>query len=193
MTEADKVWRERLRSQIEEAYSKALYSYTTQQKAANLKERSRNRISIIQIILTSISSAGIIGSLIVSQYFSGILAGICSALSLALNLYSRGRPYSNEVSDHRSTADALWPILQDYLSLLTDFDKLDIQVIRESRKALQDRLEQVYLTAPRTNEKAYRFAQKALKRDSEQSFEVGECDQLLPVGLRSSRRQKKTQ
>lgn len=191
MNETDEVWRERLRSQIEEAYSKALYTYTAQHKAANLKERSQSRISIAQIMLTAISSVGIIGSLIVSQYYASIVAGICSALSLALNLYSRGRPYSKEIGEHRSTADALWPILQDYLSLLTDFDNLDIQTIRESRKGLQDRLEQVYRTAPKTNNMAYRLAQKALKQDSEQSFEVGECDQLLPVGLRSSKRQKR--
>ena len=112
-------------------------------------------------------------------------------MSLALNLYSRGRPYSKEIGEHRSTADTLWPILQDYLSLLTDFDNLDIQTIRESRKGLQDRLEQAYRTAPKTGNKAYWLAQKALKQDSEQSFEVGECDQLLPVGLRSSKRQKR--
>lgn len=191
MNESDGAWRERLRSQIEEAYSKALYTYTTQHKAADLKEGSQNRISIAQIMLTAISSVGVISSLIVSQYYASIAAGICSALSLALNLYSRGRPYPKEIGEHRSTADALWPILQDYLSLLTDFDDLDIQTIRESRRGLQNRLEQVYQTAPKTDNKAYRLAQKALKQDSEQSFEVGECDQLLPVGLRNSIRQKK--
>lgn len=191
MNEADGVWRGRLRSQIEEAYSKALYTYTAQHKAANLKERHQSGISLIQIALTSISSVGIISSLFISQYHASIAAGICSAMSLALNLYSRGRPYSKEIGEHRSTADTLWPILQDYLSLLTDFDNLDIQTIRESRKGLQDRLEQVYRTAPKTGNKAYRLTQKALKQDSEQSFEVGECDQLLPVGLRSSKRQKR--
>lgn len=193
MNETDKAWRERLYSQIVEAYGKALYTYTTQQKAAGLKERSRNILSIVQITLTSISSVGIISSLIASQYLVSLIAGLCSALSLALNLYSRGRDYSREVSEHRAATDGLWPIIQDYLSLLTDFDDLGTQQIRESRKGLQDRLEQTYLSAPRTNDKAYRLAQIALKRDSEQSFEVGECDQLLPIGLRSSKRQEKAQ
>lgn len=90
MNETDKAWRERLYSQIVEAYGKALYTYTTQQKAAGLKERSRNILSIVQITLTSISSVGIISSLIASQYLVSLIAGLCSALSLALNLYSRG-------------------------------------------------------------------------------------------------------
>lgn len=186
MTESHTDLRERLRSQIEEAYCKALYTYTTQHKAANLKERGFRLISIAQILLTSISSVSFISMLVTYQNVATVLAGLCSVVSLALNLYSRGRDYPTEIELHRSSADELWPVMQDYVSLLTDFDDLDIWSIRENRKLLQDRLESIYKRLPATNSKAYLLAQKALKQEAEQTFEIGECDRYLPVGIRRS-------
>ena len=178
--------RERIRSQIKEAYCKALYTYTTQHKAANLKDDGFRALSIAQIVLTSVSSIGFISMLITYQHIATVLAGLCSVISLALNMYARGKNYAAEIKAHRSTADELWPVIQDYVSLLTDFDDIDIDSIRESRKGLQDRLESIYKTSPATSPRAYRLAQKALKQEAEQSFEIGECDYYLPVGVRGN-------
>ena len=178
--------KERLRSQIKEAYCKALYTYTAQHKDANLKDEGFKALSIAQIVLTSVSSIGFISMLISYQHVATVLAGLCSVASLALNMYARGKDYVAEIKAHRSAADELWPVLQDYVSLLTDFDDLDTESIRENRKGLQDRLESIYKRTPTTSPKAYRLAQKALKQEAEQSFEIGECENYLPIGIRSN-------
>lgn len=83
-------YRERLRGQIKESYGKLLYTYQTQQEAATLKRTTTNRISISQIILTAVSTCGVI-SVIIGQTGTGVgavVASITSALSLGLNLYT---------------------------------------------------------------------------------------------------------
>lgn len=102
-------FRERLRGQIEESYGKLLYTYQTQQEAATLKRTTANRISISQIILTAVLTCGVI-SVIIGQTGTGVgavVASITSALSLGLNLYTRGSKLSEEAEEHVRCANRL--------------------------------------------------------------------------------------
>ena len=80
-------------------------------------------------------------------------------------------------------ADRLWVVLQDYISLLTDFDDIGVEEIRRRRDLIQGSQAEVYREAPRTDDKAYSRARDRLK-NGHQSFEPGECDKLLPLDLR---------
>ena len=169
-------YRKRLWSQLVETYSKVMYTYETQQQAANIKTNWHNGISIVQIVLTAVSSAGLIGVAIGQTYVAALVSSILAALSEA-------------AARHRAAADGLWPILQDYISLLTDFENMDLEEIQAARRDLQSRTEKQYLNAPRTNKHAYELARKTLKNEEGQSFEKGECDRLLPVELRNDNAQ----
>ena len=178
-------FRERLRGQIEESYGKLSYTYQTQQEAATLKRTMANRISISQIILTAVSTCGVI-SVILGQTGIGVgvvVASITSALSLGLNLYSRGSKLPEEAEEHVRCANRLWVVLQDYESLLTDFDDLEVGEIRRCRDSLVEKQTEIYAEAPRTSDKAYEKARDRLK-NGHQSFELGEIDKLLPSRLR---------
>lgn len=184
-------FRERLRGQIEESYGKLLYTYQTQQEATTLKRTMANRISISQIILTAVSTCGVI-SVILGQTGIGVgavVASITSALSLGLNLYSRGSKLPEEAEDHVRCANRLWVVLQDYDSLLTDFDDLEVGEIRRCRDSLIEKQVEIYAEAPRTSDRAYGKARKRLK-NGHQSFESGEIDELLPSRLRSHAREE---
>lgn len=184
-------YRGRLRGQIEESYGKLLYTYQTQQEAATLKHMLANWISIGQIVLTAVSTCGVI-SVLIGQ--SGARAGafvasITSALSLGLNLYTRGSKLPEEAEEHARCANRLWVILQDYESLLTDFDDLEVGEIRARRGSLIEDQAEKYSEAPRTSDWAYKKARKRLK-NGHQSFEGGEIDKLLPSRLRSHGREE---
>lgn len=178
-------FRERLRGQIEESYGKLSYTYQTQQEAATLKRTMANRISISQIVLTAVSTCGVI-SVILGQTGIGagaVVASITSALSLGLNLYSRGSKLPEEAEEHVRCANRLWVVLQDYESLLTDFDDLEVGEIRRCRNSLVEKQTEIYAEAPRTSDEAYEKARDRLK-NGHQSFEPGEIDKMLPSRLR---------
>ena len=176
---------ELLRGQIEESYGKLSYTYQTQQEAATLKRMLANCISVGQIILTAVSTCGVI-SVIIGQTGTGVgavVASITSAVSLGLNLYTRGSKLPEEAEEHVRCANRLWVVLQDYESLLTDFDDLEVGEIRRCRDLLIEKQAEIYAEAPRTNNRAYKKARKRLK-NGHQSFEPGEIDELLPSRLR---------
>ena len=56
---------------------------------------------------------------------------------------------------------------------------------KEKRDELQLKTHEVYQNAPKTDNRSYSEAQKALKSDEEQFFTTDELDRLLPSHLRS--------
>ena len=181
-------YRERLRGQIDESYGKLSYTYQTQQEAATLKRMLANCISIGQIVLTAVSTCGVISVLFGQVGLVTVIASITSASSLGLNLYTRGSKLPEEAEEHMRCANRLWVVLQDYESLLTDFDDLEVGEIRGCRDLLIEKQAEIYAEAPRTSDRAYKKARKRLK-NGHQSFESGEIDELLPSRLRSHGRE----
>ena len=182
-------FRERLRGQIEDSYGKLSYTYQTQQEAATLKRILANCISIVQIVLTAASTCGVISVLFGQGGNGAVIAAVTSALSLGLNLYTRGSKLPEQAEEHVRCANRLWVVLQDYESLLTDFDDLEVGEIRRCRSLLIEKQTEIYAEAPRTSDRAYKKARKRLK-EGHQSFEPGEIDELLPSRLRSHDREE---
>lgn len=182
----EKQYKSDLWSQLKDAHGKLLYTYVTHQKQLWLVSLKQTIIGWLQIGLTAVSTVGFLDIIITSTTKLAGAAGICSVLSLALNLYSRSANMGEEITKRRKTIDALWPIVQDYISLLTDFWNEDgVDKIKDRRQELQDRTDTVYKNAPRTGWLAYQLAKIALKKDKEQSFDGVESDLLLPENLRN--------
>lgn len=177
-------YRDDIEGQIREAYGKLVYTYTTHHKMADTLSRRNTAIGIFQIVLTSVSTVGFLSTVIGNQRILAAVAGCTAALSLGLNIYMRGRNYATDIQANRETADALWRVREDYLSLLTDFPTLSDEEIRAKRDSLQKRTADIYDTAPITSNDAYRKAQKALKEEEYQSFTDEEIDAMLPARLR---------
>ena len=108
------------------------------------------------------------------------LSGTFSVLSLFLNIYTKEYKIQDEINQHRNAANALWDIRESYISLLTDYDILENDDIRHQRDVLCKKVSEVNNNYPATDSKSYRAAQKALKKDEEQTFKEGEIDSILP-------------
>ena len=84
--------------------------------------------------------------------------------------------------------DLLWKIREEYVSLLTDFEILEVEEIMRKRDELQERTAIVYSNSPRTDSRSYAAAQKALKTEEEQTFSEKEIDIMLPNSIRRCNR-----
>lgn len=96
-----------------------------------------------------------------------------------INLFKEYK-IQDEINQHRNAANALWDIRESYVSLLTDYDILENDDIRHQRDVLCKKVSEVNNNYPATDSKSYRAAQKALKKDEEQTFKEGEVDSILP-------------
>jgi len=105
-----------------------------------------------------------------------------------LNTYIKNFNLSGIAQEHKKASDLLWKIREEYVSLLTDFEMLDADEIRNKRDGLQERTAEVYSNSSRTDAKSYQAAQKALKTEEEQTFSEEEIDIMLPNSIRRCNR-----
>lgn len=76
---------------------------------------------------------GIVGVFFGQAAAGAIVASCLSVVTLGLSIYSRGARLPEKAEEYARCADRLWVLLQDYISLLVDFDDLDVDVIRARR------------------------------------------------------------
>lgn len=178
-----------LLEEIRQAFGRVVYTHKAQEKCADHKLQHFNVIRFTQTILSAITSTGflaiVLGKPEIHQ-ISAIAGGIASLLLTAINLYSQGRNTMGEVDKHTTTASKLWLAREQYQSLITDIVSrtISIEEVKKLRSSLQSELAEIYSTAPRTDDKAYKAAQAGLKNNEEFTFSDEEIDVFLPIALR---------
>ena len=179
----------KLESQIREAYGRVTYSQTCHDKFINRTVKLVDRIKVAQIVLSAITTSGFVVAIFSDDNIASILGAIVSLALLILNTYIKNFDLSGIAQEHKKASDLLWKIREEYVSLLTDFEMLDSNDIRNKRDELQERTSEVYSNSPRTDAKSYTAAQKALKTEEEQTFSEEEIDIMLSNSIRRCNRQ----
>lgn len=178
----------KLESQIREAYGRVTYTQTCHDKRINRLLSINENIKIAQIILSAMTTGSFLVTIISSEKISAIIGSCLSLLLLILNSYVKNFNLIEIAQEHQKASDLLWKIREEYVSLLTDFEILEINEIMEKRDELQNRTSEVYSNSPRTDAKSYSEAQKALKTEEEQTFSEKEIDIMLPNSIRRCNR-----
>ncbi len=175
-----------LESQIRECFGRVAWTHKTQEKCADILHKRNNQIKILQILLSAITTTGIIVSLFGENKWVGIITALISATLFGLNTYLMKYDIGQTAQKHASCASDLWNIREAYLSLLTEIkaESIDLNVIIERRNILQNELYSIYKGAPRSISKAYNEATKALKTNEELTFSDEEINAFLPKELR---------
>lgn len=182
-------YREKLYSQIQEQYGKLVFAYTCQWKTADHLQKTSNKFKWIQIVLSAICAGGCLAVIVTDRIFLAWIGGIVSTLLLVVSGYLKDKDFAKEQKEHQVAATQMWVVREDYVSLMTDFDTLEIQEIIERRDNLIKRSAEIYEKAPQTDDKSYKEAQDALNNKEEQFFTQGELNVILPIHLRKDIRE----
>lgn len=177
-----------LESQIRECYGRIVWTHKTQEKCADILNSRQDRLKLWQIILSAITTSGILVAVFGDSKPAGFIAALISVSLTILNAYAKKYDLGGMAQKHADAAVSLWYIRENYLSLLTDIKacNLTCEEIRPIRDKLQSDLHKLYKGSPRTINKAYEVASKALKEMEEMTFSDEEIDKLLPNCLRKT-------
>ena len=181
---ADRV--ELLDDQLREIYGRVTYSHKAQEKQADILLTRHGLVKLAQIILPAISTAGFLTALLGTGWWGSMVGAGCSAILLALNLYTKDYDLAKQAREHQQAAARLWYAREKYLSLIIDLSNGSETVsnAKAKRDVLADELQVVYSDAPRTSERAYKKARKSLRFNEEMTFAANEVDAFLPERMR---------
>ena len=168
--------KEKLREQIADSGGNIVYTYSAHWNIVNRLQKVYFWIKVAQIILTATSSVGIFAMLAAGYPELGWVGGLASATALGLNLYMLNFNPAEDIKKHADAANELWDVREAFKSLSVDFDDLPLQVIREKRDALNEKLGEINKKYPGTDEKSFSKAQKEIGK---YMFTSGESSKLL--------------
>ena len=178
-----------LEAQIRECYGRVVWSHKTQEKCADIILKRNNLLKWAQIILSTLTTTGLVATIFGDVVWVKITSAIVSAILLLLNTYLKSKDLGAIAQQHSNAASDIWNVRGSYLSMLTDLkmDDVNIETIRKKRDKSQEELASIYKGSPRTISKAYKEATKALKLNEEMTFSDEEIDCFLPVELRKAK------
>lgn len=177
-----------LESQIREIYGRVIYTHKTHEKCADiLKERS-DCLKLSEIILSASTTTTILVVLFGEGKISQLIAAFLSTILLGLTLYSKDFNLLAIAEKHKQAALNILEIREKLLSLLVDIriGNKQIEQLQQTRDTLNEQLLNTYRGAPKTINKAYEIASKALKENEDFTFSDEEIDKFLPESLRRS-------
>ena len=181
--------RDILDAQLREVYGRVVYTHKTYEKEADILLCRLSVIKLFQIVLPAISTGGFISTFAGIGWWGSMVGAVCSAMLLALNLYTRSYDLGNQAQQHRDSATQIWSVRENYLSLITDLAMgyEPLSDVQRKRDELLDDLKDIYANSPSTTGAAYKRAHKALNLKGEMTFSVAEVDSFLPEALRRVR------
>lgn len=168
--------KEKLRQQLIYAAGNVQYTYSAHWIIVNRLKRRYTVIKVCQIILTALSTAGIIKTISSGVSWLSWFAALSSAIALALNLYMLNFNLPDSIKNHKDAADELWIVREAYKHLLTDLDDIEVDQVRIQRDALTERVGEINKKYPGTDSRSFK---KAQDDKGNYTFTDGEAEQLL--------------
>ena len=176
-----------LEGQLREMYGRAAYTHKTHEKMADRYFARYKMFKTIEIVLSAATASSLLLAVLGDTHLGTVVGAAFSAILLGFTLYFKEAGLTEKAQKHSEVASNLWAIREALLSLLVDMnDGRDVGQIRVERDHINERLKQIYASAPRTDGPAYRAAQKALKEGGELFFSDDELDRMLPRQLRKN-------
>lgn len=175
-----------LEGQLREIYGRVVYTHKTHEKCADILLARLSRLKTWQIILSALTTGSFISTFLGSGDIGAGIGVVFSTVLLILNVYIKNYDLGEIAQKHKEAANGIWLLREKYLSLLTDFTigNLSIEATQECRDTLLEELHSVYSGSPSTHYKAYKEAQKALKKHEDMTFSDKEIDAFLPNELK---------
>lgn len=185
-----------LNSQIRNSYGNVFWTHKIHEKDADLYRIWNNRLKITQIVLSAISTTGLVfvlfgvdesniaeGNNCLVRY-AAIISAFISALLVIANSLSKGYDLGELSASHGATAIKLLDLREEYLSLLYDIKgrHLSVESIQKRRDELKEKTLAIYANAPRTTSCGYTKAAKAIEI-GEPFFTKESLNKILPIDL----------
>ena len=173
-----------LNATVREAFGRVVYAHKTHEKAREIESNRATLVKWTNILLVTLTSAGLLGTIITNAHALLYISSGLSALALAFAIFQLSFDPAGEAEKHRVAAKELWYLREQYCNLLADIRRgLAEDNVADRRDELTEQLKDVYSHAPDTSSRAYAKAQHALKVSEDMTFGAEEINQFLPKEL----------
>lgn len=170
---------------VRQSFGLVVYTHKTYEKYIDNVNSHFQRLKTIEILANAFTATSVLYAVFGEDKITSVIAAVLSFAALAISIYIKDFDLGNKTVEYIKTANRLHSLRGKYISLLTDIRSGEsYDEAKKRRDRLHQEWDEINQKAPRTNSRAYKKAQKALKEQEEFTFQDHEIDKFLPYSIR---------
>lgn len=175
-----------LEAQIRQIFASVVWTYKIQEKQADIYRERYNVMETVKIIISAITSAGIISIIFVDEFGLKFVTAIISMISIGITSYFKTFNFPELANQHKESALKLLRLREQLISVLCDIkmERIELEQVIQKRDDILERLAEVYDGCIDSSPKAVDKAKVALNKDKDFTYSESEIDSFLPIYLR---------
>ena len=172
-----------LLQQIKRTHTIVVWNHKIWECAADVYAKRDNGFKIAQIVLSAITTSGLVSVCVCEQFWVAIISTLISTGLLIINTFLKGKNYMALAGEYGKYARKYLSLRESYYSLIVDIIRggLDATEIVRRRDELQKQLNELNSEAPRSFKRAVKLANKSLNTNHDSSFSQEELNQFLSL------------
>lgn len=171
---------------VRQIFASVVWTHKIQEKQADIFAEQYGKLETINIVAAAATSCGIIGSVFADCLCIKIIAAILSFITLSITAYFKSFDLVSRQKQNKDAANQFLVIRNELLQIIADIHmkKKDVDEINENYQKIMEKLNELYVSAPSTSDKAVDRATEALKVNKEYTYSEADIDRFLPPALK---------
>ena len=174
---------------VRQNFASVVWTHKVQEKQADIYVEYYAKLQTMNIIAASITSCGIVSTIFAGDAFQLVLKIVTATLSfftLCITAYFKSFDLQTLGKQNKEAANQFLVIRNELLQIIGDIhiQKESLQDIEGRYSDIIRRLNELYVSAPSTTDKAVKRATQALNIKQEYTYSEEEMDRFLPASLR---------
>ena len=174
---------------VRQNFASVVWTHKVQEKQADIYVEYYAKLQTMNIIAASITSCGIVSTIFAGDAFQLVLKIVTATLSfftLCITAYFKSFDLQTLGKQNKEAANQFLVIRNELLQIIGDIhiQKESLQDIEGRYSDIIRRLNELYVSAPSTTDKAVKRATQALNIKQEYTYSEEEIDRFLPTSLR---------
>ena len=171
---------------VRQSYASVVWTHKIQEKQAEIYEKKYKRIECANIFTAAITSCGVFSSFYQDFWLIKVLTILVSFATVFIASYMKSFDYKTMGKENKEYANRFLVIRNKLQSVIAEIHLMEkpIEEIQECVETILNELNECYVNAPSTTEKAVSRASDALKVNKDYTFTNEEIDGFLPQSLR---------
>lgn len=172
--------------EVRQNYASVVWAHKVQEKQSDIYLVRYKWIEIINILAGSLTSCGIITTIFIDTLLMKIITAVLSFVTIFIAAYYKSFDLKALQKHHKEAANHFIVERNNLLNIITDLHlmKKSPEEIQQDYDKVMSRINELYINAPTTSDKALKLAKKALSINKEYTYSDDEIDNFLPNSLK---------
>lgn len=175
-----------LLDEVRQNFASVVWTHKIQEKQADYYRKKYTWLETTNIIVAAFTSCGIFSLLFCDAFATKIITAILSFITLSITAYFKSFDIKSQEKQNKEYANKFLVIRNKLMHIICDIHLKhgSVNEISSNYSKIIDELNELYISAPPTNEEAVNMASEALKIRNDYTYTEEEIDNFLPESLR---------